>query len=151
MAPDPDAGLDLWAGAHVGTVAAALARLARMPVSDTGNGVSVPFPFRDRAGYKRGNPNYKVNRAIEEAPIVGVRLVGLCAIQKSVFVDRVARYVREPGWLPMGVRHREHGGLVDYPVVVQCRGTRFIHDGHNRLSALWLRGVTGARVRLVVL
>lgn len=143
-----------WVERKVG-IAGALARLADMPESSTGNGAAVPFSYRDKSGYKGDGDvkemNKRINRAINApAPIETVRLDELHSIQHSVVPARVKLYIVDPARVPNGKRG-DHGGLVDFPIVIEHEGVKYIHDGHHRLTALWLRGKETAQVRYVKL
>lgn len=139
----------MWAERKVGT-AGALARLHDMP--DAAHGASVPFSFADKSTYKSEFSNKQINKAINApAPIETVKLTELHSIQHSVAPARVKQYIVNPALVPSGARSDKHHGLVDYPIVIEFRGVKYIHDGHHRLTALWLRGKSTAQVRFVKL
>lgn len=136
-----------WAAATDTGVGRARAMLDLLPPSETGHGLAVPFPFKDRTGYQAGRDNKQINAAIERAPIVTVPLAGLYAIQHSIRESKVLYHLEHPR--SPGALHPDAGTPVDRPIVVQAGGVRYIHDGHHRLSADKLRGMQSAKVRLV--
>ena len=129
----------------------ALVELGRLPDSETGHGAAVPFPFVDRGTYHQGLGNKEINRAIREAPVAEVPLDGLKAIQHSVKKDRVAQYIENPHIMKPGELNPESKTPIDYPVVMERDGVRYIHDGHHRLTAEKLQGKQVGKVRLVKL
>jgi hypothetical protein len=142
-----------WVGASDSTVEYALARLAGLRHVE--HGVEPPtdvFTIGDKATYHAGHEGH-LTQEIRNAPIVNIPLQGLRTIQHSVNPARVRQYIDDPDMTP---RNRSgavgaHGGPVDYPIVVQQHGIRWIHDGHHRLSAAALSGDVLAKVRLVTL
>lgn len=137
-----------WVERRVGT-AGALARLVDMP--EAKHGKAVPFGFRDLREYKDDATNRDLNRLINApAPIREVKLNELHAIQHSVNADRVKQYILDPAMQPSGARNPRHNGLVDYPIVIEHKGVLYIHDGHHRLTADFLKGHATAMVRYVV-
>lgn len=143
--------LSQWARARAPKVVRAKSCADALPMADNHKGKAVPFPYLDRAAYKEHFTNRQINEAIEKAPIKSVPLTGLHAIQHSVKASKVKDYISEPDAVPKGARDPKHKGLVDYPIVIEWDGKRFIHDGHHRLTALKLSGKKAAKMRLVSL
>ena len=83
------------------------------------------------------------------APIALVRLDQLTAIQGSINRERLGQHLANPKLNAEGTRAPGHGMLIDRPVVVKVGGTFYIHDGHHRLTAQALRGLSTAKVRLI--
>ncbi len=124
-------------------------RLDLLPDSVTNHGLRVPLPFTDRVYYKQDFTDAQINNAIRQAPIKTVPIKGLRAIQHSVQRDRVRQYIDNPN-LAEGKRS-DADTPADFPVVIQYRGDRYIHDGHHRIVADKLQGIKSAAVRLVKL
>lgn len=70
----------------------------------------------------------------KDLPKAKVPLNSLRAIQNRVNSDDIERHVADPS------KKR--------PVIVKFRGNHYIGDGHDRLTARWLRGKKSAKVRL---
>lgn len=139
--------LSLWAKSKAGSKANALAELAELPI--LAHGVAHPFDYDNGDAYKKTHTNVEINAAIDRAPIASIPLAGLLGTQHSVKPPQVRKYIEDPDRVPLGTRDPEHGGLIDYPIVVQQDGKRFIHDGHHRLTAAVLMGEKAAKVRFV--
>ena len=128
----------------------AIAKLGKMEATCAGK-VLIPFPIRDREVYEKAFGNKTINAAIAKSPVQAVPLDGLHGIQTSVNRDEVKDFIKDPNSVPRGKMSPRHGGPIDYPVVIQYRGERLIHDGHHRLTAALLRGEKTAMVRLTKL
>jgi hypothetical protein len=113
--------------------------LREMPVSETGHGVAVPFPFIDRSIYKAHVSNREMNHRIRLAPHVEIPLKGLMSIQHSVKPRLVDYYIDNPGPDPTRV-HPKTGTPTDVPIIVQIGGKMLLYDGNHRTTAAWLRG-----------
>jgi hypothetical protein len=142
-------GLAQWAHAKDPALEMAERKVHSLPLSKTGHGVKVPFPYAARAAYKTDFSNQEINQAIEDAPVKLIRIAGLHAIQHSVKVDRVLEYIKHHELLLKGTRSPLHKGLVDLPIVIQYQGIRFIHDGHHRTTAAWALGEDNVEARYV--
>ena len=70
----------------------------------------------------------------DEQPESTVDLHSVVAIQDRVNPDTVAAHVEKPS--------------KKLPVIVKMNGEHYIADGHDRLSAAWLRGENTAKVRI---
>lgn len=138
-----------WAHKHDPAIEMAERKVSSLPLSKTGNGKRVPFPYASRIAYKEDFTNQEINQAIENAPVKLIRIAGLHAIQHSVKDDRVNEYVKHPELVLEGQRHPRHKGLVDLPIVIQYQGMRFIHDGHHRTTAAWALGESKIEARFV--
>lgn len=136
---------------HRGSRTRAEKALAKLPESVTKHGVAVPFPYADREEYKAGHTNREINKAIQRAPVVSVPLRGIYSIQHSVKSDRVKQYLEEPHLRPPAELHPKAHTPVDFPIVIQCGGKRFLHDGNHRCAAAWLSGDKQVNARLVKL
>lgn len=145
------APLRAWSSRHIPDMEAARRKLEKMPPADNGRGVAVPFPYKDRSGYKT-NPtrsNTELKQLIESAPVKKIPIAGLHAIQHSVKPQQVLNYVRKPDMVPEGARDPIHGGPIDKPIVVEKAGVRYIYDGHHRITADLLRGKRETEARYV--
>lgn len=153
-ASSEERALAQWAESHDKDRASiALARLASLPPWPKKPWrVVVPFPYVDRdALYKREfDPGY-VHQRIEAAAdhVVDFPLDWLVAIQHSVEPARVVEYILNPRLMEAGMRHPNHKGLVDHPVVVRVHGVNACYDGHHRATAARLLGDRTIPVRLV--
>jgi hypothetical protein len=127
----------------------ARARMTVMAPGESEGTLAVPFPTTTREAYLGQVRGAGIFKRAEQAPLVRVPLSSLMGIQRSVNVERLAKYVDDPTAVKPGTRGAHHGGLVDVPVVVRKGGKLYIHDGHHRLSAARVRGEKDARVRLV--
>lgn len=142
--------LAAWVHARHPSTAKASKRVQKLPESETKRGKAVPFPYKDaKKTYLADFDGKEINRAIEGASVRRVPLAGLHAIQHSVNADRVQDYIDHPDIIPKGARHPRHRGKIDHPIVVEYQGTRYIHDGHHRLTARKLAGAKDADVRFV--
>jgi hypothetical protein len=124
-------------------------KVQALPLSKTGHGQRVPFPYAPRQAYKEDFTNQEINHAIENAPVKWIRIAGLHAIQHSIKADRVMEYIQHPDVIREGQRNPVHKGLVDLPIVIQYQGLRFIHDGHHRTTAAWALGEKNVEARYV--
>lgn len=125
----------------------ALSLLSAIP----GAGAAIPVQLRfiDRAGYQAVIGNREMNARIDAAPIRSVPVASLVAIQHTVNRARVAEYIENPKLVRKGTKHDEHGGVVDLPIVVRCKGTNYLFDGHHRLTAQQMRGAREIKARYV--
>jgi hypothetical protein len=139
-------GLSAWAKSQDTRSSDAKESLKKQPASVHGR--ALVFDVGDKKAYKAKHSNTVINHAIDRAPITRVPLHGLKGIQHSVRQATVEKYIDNPVVKP-GTRHLGHGGLVDFPIVIQQDGERYIHDGHHRLTAQALLGETMAEVRFV--
>jgi hypothetical protein len=114
-----------------------------------GPNVATPMRFIDRKAYEDLVGNRELNGLIDAAPTVQVPIAPLVAIQHTINASRVAEYIRTPKLRRRGLRDPYHGGLIDLPIVIQLRGTRYIHDGHHRTVASKLLGARLETVRFV--
>lgn len=143
--------LKAWSCSKSPKLAEAKRQLDAMPAASTGRGVEVPFPYADRSGYKNdpARSNTEMKELIDNAPVKKVPLEGLHAIQHSVQPRQVLSYVREPDMVPPGARDQFHGGPIDLPIIVHKKGTRYIYDGHHRITAAKLTGRSTVEARYV--
>ena len=135
--------------AATGAKARALQRLSLLPRSETGKGLEVPLPFRDREDLKAGLTDKEIDAVIDAAPIVDVPLQGLTSLQHSVQADVVRRYIVAPG----ATSYTEGNVPRDVPIVVEREGMvgRYLWDGNHRVTAAILRGESSIRARLAKL
>ena len=141
--------IGIWAQSNDPKTESAKRRIESLPLSKTGHGKKVPFPYASRTAYKDIFTNEEINHAINSAPVKIIRIAGLHAIQHSVRGDRVEEYIKHPNLLEEGQRSPKHKGLIDLPIVVQYRGIRYIHDGHHRTTAEWALGHNKVEARFV--
>jgi hypothetical protein len=125
----------------------AISLLRAMP--GAGENVPVPLRFIDREGYQKVIGNREMNARIDAAPVVDVPVDSLVAIQHTVNRKRVEEYIDNGGKVRKGTRHTEHGGVVDTPIVVRCKGISYLFDGHHRTCAQMLRGASLIKARYV--
>lgn len=123
--------------------------LANMPSSAEPGRVVSPLPHMDREEYQRGILNVDLNRGIDSAPVHAIPIDRLKGIQATVSRERVASFIDDPDQVERGHRDPEHGGKVDYPIVVQKGEHLFLHDGHHRVIAAKLMGHASIDARLV--
>jgi hypothetical protein len=109
-----------------------------------------PFPVGDRDTYRQGYTTKEIKALIEKAPIKKVPIKDLTAIQHSVIPGRVAQYIDDPRLLERGAR-KEHGGLVDRPIVIERGGKKWLYDGHHRATAAALLDAPEIDARYVTL
>lgn len=141
--------MSAWAMRHGGDVQEALKKMGKMPLSQTGHGLAVPFPYVDKnTQYRAHVPPQVVEHAIANAPIGRVRLDEIHAIQHSVKPQVLTQYIEQPDAIPAGTTG-PHGGPIDLPIVVRWRGRLLLHDGHHRATAAHLRGEKEIAARCV--
>lgn len=124
-------------------------RLAQLESGDAAGSAKHPFRMIDREAYLAVVKGAGIARRSLEAPVALVNLDDLVAIQGTINAERVGHHLSDPALYQPGARAPGHGMLVDRPVVVRKNGMLFIHDGHHRLTARFLRGASTAKVRLV--
>jgi hypothetical protein len=124
-------------------------RLALLPPDDFEGSVKHPFRTIDRDSYLEAIQGVGVAKLSRTAPVALVNLSDLIGIQGTVSRERVGHHLTDPQLYAPGARAPGHGMLVDRPVVVRKNGQLFIHDGHHRLTAQSLRGLSTAKVRFV--
>lgn len=125
-------------------------RLKYLPTGADDGRAQVQWPNVDNSVYKAMLAPYgSIAARTHRAPIALVRLDQLTAIQGHVNKERLAQHLADPHIYPEGTKASGHGGLIDRPVVVKLNNELYIHDGHHRLMAQHLRGLSTAKVRLV--
>lgn len=107
------------------------------------------FPVTDRATYLAAIQGQNIAAKSLHAPIALVNLDQLVGIQGTINRERLGQHLANPKMNPEGARASGHGMLIDRPVVVKTGGVFYIHDGHHRLTAQALRGLSTAKVRLI--
>jgi hypothetical protein len=111
---------------------------------------TVRHPFRviDREDYLAKIKGRGIVKRVDTAPVDTVDLEGLTGIQKSVNVERLGQHLEDESLIPEGQRSAHAGMLTDLPVIVKSGGQHYVHDGHHRATAAWVRGerAIGARV-----
>ena len=108
-----------------------------------------PFPVKLREDYLEMIKGKGIFKRAENTPVTKVPLSSLTAIQRNVNMERLAQHLEDPRLVEEGTRAPGHGGLVDHILVVRTGGKNFIHDGHHRLAACFLRGQKEAPARVV--
>lgn len=110
-----------------------------------------PFPVEDRKAYlELIKPHGSIGRLTHTRGQVGrIRLDAIRGIQRTVNRERLTQHMKDPALVPKGARAPGHGGLIDLPIIVKKGGTFWLHDGHHRATAAYLRGDKDLRVRLV--
>ncbi len=144
--PADPAYVRAWAGMEQRP---ATERLDLLPPDGSDGAAVHPFQQIERESYLAAIKGAGIARRSQTAPIALVNLSSLIAIQGSVNRERVGHHLQDPKLYAPGARAPGHGMLVDRPVVVRKNGQMFIHDGHHRLTAQHLRGLTTAKVRFV--
>lgn len=144
--PAPQAGVKAWAQNEFAPPEQRAEYLQSGEVDGT---VKHEFPTVDRAMYLQAIKGQSIPQKSLTAPIALVRLDQLVAIQGSINRERLGQHLANPKMNAEGARAPGHGMLIDRPVVVKIGGTFYIHDGHHRLTAQALRGLSTAKVRLI--
>ncbi len=141
-------GLLDWAHASETAEKRASWRLKSLLKGERDGTVRHPFPVTDREQYLKDIKGKNIPKRVDEAPIESVPLAELHGIQRSVNVERLAQHLEDEDLVPEGKRSPNAGMLVDLPVVVKMNGKDYLHDGHHRATAAWVRGerAIGARV-----
>lgn len=124
-------------------------RLEYLPPADLDGKAMHPFKLIDREAYLASIKGAGIAKLSHSAPIALVNLSDLVGIQGSINPERVGHHLADPFLYKPGAKAPGHGMLVDRPVVVRKNGMLLIHDGHHRLTATHLRGLTTAKVRLI--
>lgn len=143
--------LAAWAHSKDPAVDDAKQKLAAIPMSETGHGAQVPFPFANKNEIKSKFSNREINHAIRKASVTKISLKGLHSIQHSVHPKHVEEYIDHPNLIPKGQQHASAKVPVDHPTVIEYGGKRYLWDGNHRLTAKVLLGERDADVRLVKL
>ena len=139
-----------WVHSRDPKVAKAKTLVENLPESPTKHGKEVPLPYMDpKQGYLKAFTSKEINEAIEKAPIKKIKIADLHAIQHSVKDHRVEEYLDHPSIIPKGTRSPKHGGLVDYPIVIQYKGIKALHDGHHRTTGEMAMGAKYIDARFV--
>ncbi len=130
----------------------ALELLRAMPGPEN---VACPFRYQPREAYEHGLTNERINAAIDAASLVEIPLRGLVCGQHTVSREIVEQYLLAPG----SMRRRgqlsrpisQGGWPIDYPIVCERGGIRYIHDGTHRCTATLLLGARSVEARLAIL
>jgi len=141
-----------WATGVQSSVDGALRRLKSLPKVRHGVAVPPPMISGEKEDYheacaRAGFPGHLAPE-IKAAPIVDMVVGPVRCVQHSVHAGRVAQYLHKPDLIPRGARG-EHGGPIDYPIVVRADGKVYLHDGTHRYSAVCLKGDRTIKVRWV--
>lgn len=141
-------GLLDWAHASETAEKRASWRLKSLLKGERDGTVRHPFPVTNREDYIAQIKGRGIPKRVDEAPIKSVPLSELHGIQKTVNVERLSQHLEDENLVPEGQRSPHAGMLVDLPVVVKLGGKDYLHDGHHRATAAWVRGerAIGARV-----
>ena len=132
--------LSKWSAKNAPDVEHAESELDKFPIVKENGRVQVPFPYKDREGYKQGLGDDEVNAAVKkDGKTRTIALAGLHAIQHSVWPKWVRFYFDEDA------AKKEQPD----PTVVERKGVRYIYDGHHRLTAKKLLGARSAEVNYV--
>lgn len=123
-------------------------RLRSLLKGERNGTVSHPFHMVDRDDYLTRIKGAGIPKRVEDAPIKTVDLEHLTGIQRTVNAERLQQHIEDEDLLPEGSRSSGAGMLIDMPVIVKHKGVHYIHDGHHRATAAWVRGerAVGARV-----
>lgn len=144
--PAPQAGVKQWAQNEF---APPEQRADYLQPGEVDGTAKHAFPVADRSSYLQAIKGQNIAAKSLHAPIALVRLDQLVAIQGSINRERLGQHLANPKMNPEGTRAPGHGMLIDRPVVVKVGGSFYIHDGHHRLTAQALRGLSTAKVRLI--
>jgi len=137
-----------WAKANETRDARSGWRLRSLLKGERDGTVRHPFRLIGHDDYMTKIKGRGIPKRVEDAPIDTVDLDALTGIQKSVNVARLSQHLEDENLIPDGQRSTGAGMLVDLPVVVKFGGRHYLHDGHHRATAAWVRGerAIGARV-----
>lgn len=108
-----------------------------------------PFRIADRDEYLGRVKGKGLIKRVDEAPVETVDLEELNGIQRSVNSERLAQHLENESLIPEGQRSAHAGMLIDLPVVVKVGGQKYLHDGHHRATAAWVRGERAIGARFV--
>lgn len=108
-----------------------------------------PFAVTDRDAYLAKIKGKGIVKRVEDAPIETIDLDSLRGIQRTVNVERLSQHLEDENLIPNGQRSPHAGMLTDLPVVVKSGGQHYLHDGHHRATAAWVRGERAIGARLV--
>lgn len=141
-------GLSAWAEENEERGARRSWRMRSLLKGERDGTVRHPFPVTDRDEYLARIKGKGIVAKVDTAPIKTVALRDLHGIQKTVNVERLAQHLEDENLVPEGKRSANAGMLIDLPVVVKMGGELFLHDGHHRATAAWVKGerAIGARV-----
>lgn len=136
-----------WAKANSGDRAATRARI--LPPGQHEGTLRHPFPVVDRERYLASIKGMGIPKRAETAPKESVQLSDLRGIQRTVNAEKLSRYMGNPDLVKQGARASGSGMPIDLPVVVKKDGQTYLHDGHHRATAAYLRGAKSIRARVV--
>lgn len=145
---DGRSGLLDWAHASETADKRADWRLKSLLKGERDGTVRHPFPVTDREAYLAKIRGAGIVKKVESAPVKSVPLAELHGIQRTVNAERLSQHLEDEDLIGEGQRSAHAGMLIDLPVVVKIDGKNYLHDGHHRATAAWVRGerAVGARV-----
>jgi hypothetical protein len=112
--------------------------------------ISNPIRYAGASPIQGAFSNEEINRRIAAAPVRKVAIQSLVTGQQhTVSRGRVESYIRKPDLIPKGAHHPDHGGPIDYPIVIRFQGKRWAWDGHHRIMAATLSGARLIKARYV--
>lgn len=141
-----EASLQAWAANEFAPPEDRAAKLVPGEVEGT---VRHPFPTVERTDYLGMIDGAGIAARTHSAPIALVKISDLVGIQSAVNRERLGMHIADPNIYPPGTKASGHGALIDRPIVVKTGGQFFLHDGHHRVTAMYLRGQATAKVRLI--
>lgn len=126
-----------------------MAKMRMLTPGVTPGSLQHPFPVKLREDYLALVRGKGIFKRAEDVPVTRVPLSGLTAIQRGVNMERLAQHLENPRLIEEDARAPGHGGRVGVPVLVRVGGKTYIHDGHHRAVANYIRGQKDMSARVV--